>query len=330
VHAPDSTRGSDEAALRQALSEYVAAVNDGNPVLLARLMTADAAVFNADGKELYIPWADIPVGLPPTADYRIGAMDVKVAGNAAFMTGYLYGETKTRPRAASIFWLRDEDGWKISHAHFSIVALTPLEYLVTLPKDYDAESGRTYPLIVFLHGSGERGDDLAVLKKNGLPKVIDGLADFPFITISPQCPRGTTWPMLTESLNALLDDVMTGYPVDAHRVYLTGLSMGGYGVWAWSMAYPERFAAIAPVSAVGDPSRVERIKNLPVWAFHGARDRSVPLTDGEKVVEALKKAGGDVTFTVYPDGPHDIWDRVYTNPELYAWFLRHGGRWWVQ
>jgi predicted esterase/ketosteroid isomerase-like protein len=325
------TLSQDESDLREALSDFITAMNEGDAPVLEHCLASNATLFNSDGGEMFYPVAYIPEGLPPVSqDYSVGPVDIKISGDSALVTGYLYAtesektESETAgPCALSVFWLREEGKWKISHFHSSPVTLTPLRYLVAFPKGYNARSGSAYPLIVFLHGSGERGDDLEAVRRNGLPKVVEGLADYPFITISPQCPRGATWPMLTESLSALLKKVVHELPVDARRIYLTGLSMGGYGTWFWAMAHPDLFAAIAPVSGMGDPTRASRIRNLPVWAFHGAKDEWVPVKNDEMTVEALEKARGNVRFTVYPEGRHDIWDRVYTNPELYRWFLSH-------
>jgi predicted peptidase len=195
--------------------------------------------------------------------------------------------------------------------------------LLFLPKDYEADAARQWPLILFLHGAGERGSDLNKVRRHGLPTVTDRQPDFPFIVISPQCPAGTYWPYLVDDLNDLLDRTLKQYRVDPQRIYLTGMSMGGYGTFYLSMAYPERFAALAPICGGGDPSRASRIKHLPIWVFHGARDNIVPIEESEIMVSALRKTGANVQFTVYPNANHDSWTETYNNPELYEWFLRH-------
>jgi len=199
-----------------------------------------------------------------------------------------------------------------------------LNYLLYLPNDYSS-SKQNFPLILFLHGAGERGDDLELVKIHGIPKIVEQGQDFPFIAISPQCPIDKWWvdPWLIEALNALLDQTIANYRVDESRVYLTGLSMGGFGTWYLSMAYPEKFAAIAPICGGGMPWMAFRIKDVPVWAFHGAIDPVVPVQRSEEIVEALKKIGGNVKFTVYPETGHDSWTETYNNPELYKWFLEH-------
>ncbi|MEI2579439.1 prolyl oligopeptidase family serine peptidase [Scytonema sp. PRP1] len=193
-------------------------------------------------------------------------------------------------------------------------------YLLFLPKSYEAQF--RLPMILFLHGAGERGSNLEDLKRIGVSKIVEEQPDFPFIVVSPQCPPGERWSV--NLLSALLDDVIAQYHVDPDRVYLTGLSMGGYGTWHLAAAQPDRFAAIAPICGGGKPEEAYRLKNLPVWAFHGARDRIVPLRESEKMVQALKKCGvNNLKFTVYPEADHDSWTQTYNNPMLYDWFLQH-------
>ena len=149
------------------------------------------------------------------------------------------------------------------------------------------------------------------MKKHGMAKVIETKKDLPFIVVSPQSP-GRGWN--PETLNALLDRIILDYRVDRDRVYLTGLSMGGYGTWALAAAHPERFAAIAPICGGGNPKDASKLKDLPIWVFHGAKDPTVPLARSQEMVDALKEAGSDVKFTVYPDAVHDSWTRPTTTP----------------
>lgn len=212
----------------------------------------------------------------------------------------------------------------------TLIRQVTLKYLLHLPPDY-VETTR-WPLIIFLHGMGERGDDLELVKKHGVAKLLD-LPEPPaelnsFIVASPQCPANSFWPLETAALDALLDNLLADYAVDPHRVYLTGLSMGGFGTWQWAVERPERFAAIAPIcgGAMFFSSLHERIaalKDVPVWTFHGARDPVVPLHETANLVYALKRAGGNVRFTIYPEADHDSWTETYNNPELYRWFLQH-------
>ncbi len=195
-------------------------------------------------------------------------------------------------------------------------------YLLYLPAGYK-EGKKKWPVIVFLHGAGERGDNLQLVKKHGPPKLIEKGKEFPFIIVSPQCPNDVWWPEQVDTLSGLLDDIEKKYRVDKDRIYLTGLSMGGFGSWSWSCAQPKRFAAIAPICGGGERYLAERLKDVPVWVFHGAKDNVVPLRRSEEMVEALKKAGGEVNLTVYPEAGHDSWTATYDNPELYDWFLKH-------
>lgn len=195
-------------------------------------------------------------------------------------------------------------------------------YLLYLPKGYGRE-GQVWPLMLFLHGVRERGSDIELVTRHGPPKLIEEGEEFPFLVVSPQCPPRKWWTEMVDTLAVLLDDVVSKYAVDPSRVYLTGLSMGGSGAWALGCRYPERFAAIAPICGDGERFLADRLKNVPVWAFHGARDPVVPLRASEEMVDALKRAGGNVQLTVYPRAAHDSWTETYKNPKLYEWFLSH-------
>lgn len=209
-----------------------------------------------------------------------------------------------------------------------VVRRARLKYLLSLPKGYGDDPDKVWPLILFLHGMGERGDDLEQVKVHGPPKILEEGGDFGFIVVSPQCPDDSFWPVETDALDALLDEVIETYAVDRGRIYLTGLSMGGYGTWHMAVAYPERFAAIAPVCGGGMfyarlPKKVAAIADVPAWVFHGARDRTVSVSESADLVSALEACGGDVRFTIYPDAAHDSWTETYENPDLYNWFLKH-------
>jgi len=176
------------------------------------------------------------------------------------------------------------------------------------------------PLLIFLHGSGERGSDLRRICRHGPPGLVANGQDFPFFILSPQCPRQTVWD--PESLDALLGHILETYPVDERRVWLTGISMGGYGTWDWGTAYPERFAALVPICGAGRPFlAADRLRTMPIWGFHGARDVVVPLRAHEETISAIRTAGGKPRLTVYPAAGHDSWTVTYKNPELFAWLL---------
>lgn len=201
------------------------------------------------------------------------------------------------------------------------------DYLLFLPAGYGADPAKRWPLILFLHGAGERGSNVWLVAKHGPPKIDTAETNFPFIVVSPQCPEGKIWS--NDLLLALLDEIETKYAVDTHRVYLTGLSMGGFGTWSLGLSHPERFAAIAPMCGGGEfitPLLADKSKlaTLPVWAFHGAKDPVVPVEESERMVNLLKKSGvREVKLTVYPEAQHDCWTQTYANPELFDWFLQH-------
>jgi predicted peptidase len=203
-----------------------------------------------------------------------------------------------------------------------IIKTVGCKYLLYLPDGY-GDNGKRWPLMMFLHGAGERGDDLDLVKKHGPPKLVSQGKDFPFIIVSPQCPRGIWWPEKVDALIALLDEIESNYAIDPDRVYLTGLSMGGFGSWGLACGHPKRFAAVAPICGGGMWFLGNRLKEVPVWAFHGARDNVVPLRESQEMVDAVKRAGGDAKLTVYPDAGHDSWTATYDNPQLYEWFLSH-------
>jgi predicted peptidase len=197
-----------------------------------------------------------------------------------------------------------------------------LDYLLSLPEAYETDAGKKWPLVVFLHGSGERGDDVNKVALHGPPKRVSEGEKFPFILVAPQCPAETWW--TEQPVLELVDHIEAVYRVDASRIYLTGLSMGGYGTWHFATLAPHRFAAIAPVCGGGVPYRMREIPHLPVWAFHGAKDTVVIPDESARLVEALKKFGNNsVKFTVYPEAAHDSWTETYENPELYRWLLSH-------
>jgi len=200
------------------------------------------------------------------------------------------------------------------------VTLT-LDYLLYLPPDYEQKD--SWPLLVFLHGAGERGSDLNRVKAHGPAKLVEQGRDFPFVIVSPQCPEGQWWPILGREVLALIDEMLERYKIDPDRVYLTGLSMGGYGTWAIASAWPERFAAIVPICGGGRPFTAANLKKVPVWAFHGAKDPVVPLSESQQMVDAVNRAGGKAKLTIYPDAEHDSWTQTYDNPELYQWLLSH-------
>lgn len=198
-----------------------------------------------------------------------------------------------------------------------------LQYLLYLPEDYE-KAEKEYPLVLFLHGAGERGNEIELVKRNGPPKLIEEGKNFPFILVSPQCPEQTRWNYQTQSLIALLDEIESKYHVDKNRIYVTGLSMGGQGTWSLALTQPNRFAAIAPICGWTDTWEVCKINHLPVWVFHGAKDNVVPVSESQQMFDALKQCGAEnIKLTIYPEANHDAWTETYNNPELYNWLLSH-------
>jgi predicted peptidase len=198
------------------------------------------------------------------------------------------------------------------------------KYVVFVPKDYTGD--KEYPVILFLHGAGSTGDDGEKQIKGGLAKAIrDKKEKFPFIAVFPQAHQkgwGANGPSAKRAL-AILDTVHKDYKTDKKRVYLTGLSMGGFGTWSLAAAYPERWAAIAPICGGGDPKTAEKIKDLPCWCFHGDADKTVSVEKSRAMIQALKDAGSSPRYDEYPGVDHNSWDRAYATAALYTWFLKH-------
>jgi predicted peptidase len=194
-----------------------------------------------------------------------------------------------------------------------------LRYLLYLPAEYAADEAKKWPLVLFLHGSGERGDDLEKVKVHGPPKLLAAKPDLPAIVVSPQCPNDSRWN--AQELAKLVDELANTYRVDRERLYVTGLSMGGAGTWSLLAEYPELFAAALPICGRGDVSAAERIAKTPTWVFVGGKDRPQTVSGNEEMVAALKKAGANVQFKLYPDLPHDCWTVTYEDPKVWEWLL---------
>lgn len=189
---------------------------------------------------------------------------------------------------------------------------------VALPTDYAQRPAR-WPLLVFLHGSGERGTDLAKVKVHGPPRLIGEGAAYPCIVASPQLEEGARWN--PQRLHRLLAGLQARLHVDPQRCLGTGLSLGGFGVWEWATAYPEDLGAIAPICGYGDPAKVAAMRRVPVRAYHGDGDTVVPLAPHQACIEALRAAGGTGSLTVYPGVGHDSWTPAYQDPGLLPWLL---------
>jgi predicted peptidase len=213
----------------------------------------------------------------------------------------------------------------------------PLKYRLIKPLGY--QPGKKYPLVLFLHGAGERGDDNTVTLKHAAKDFADPARreKYPAYIVIPQCPKEKKWSEVDwskessalpesasdsmQSIKELLDEMIENAGVDNDRVYITGLSMGGYGTWDAIARYPGFFAAAAPICGGGDPKTVDRFRKLPIWCFHGGKDRVVKPIRSQEMVAALQKVGSDIRYTEYPDAEHDSWSATYSNPELYEWMF---------
>lgn len=216
---------------------------------------------------------------------------------------------------------------------------TEARYVVYVPADYTPD--KAWPLIVFLHGAGERGDDGEVHAKVGIGPAIEQHPErFPAIVLMPQCPDDTVWNTTHDVLDAQMGWARATYNIDAHRIYLTGLSMGGYGTWLWGAIKTDTIAALIPICGGGDPydiqrllkvgggnpygsmaSRLRALATVPIWAFHGGADGVVPPERSRSMVEAIKARGGNIQYTEYEGVGHNSWDATYGNPEAIAWLF---------
>lgn len=194
-------------------------------------------------------------------------------------------------------------------------------YLLSKPDGYDADPSKKWPLILFLHGAGERGNNLENLKKHGPPKLVAAGQKIPALIVSPQCPSGELWN--THGVKALTDLMVKSHRVDASRIYLTGLSMGGFGTWETIMEYPQTYAAAVPICGGAGVRFImaDRIQKLPVWIFHGAKDSVVEPALSKRMYDVLTKLKAPVKLTMYPNAAHDSWTAAYNDPELWKWLF---------
>ena len=193
-----------------------------------------------------------------------------------------------------------------------------IRYRTYFPKDY-SEDGPAFPMLYFMHGSGERGTDLDILEWQTLPRFIKEGLEMPFVIVCPQCE--VMWDV--HALDMLLDAVIEKYNVDPARVYLTGNSMGGFGTWLLGNVAADRVAAMAPICPSSTLINPKNFQGVPIWCFHGAMDSVVPISESVKMVRLLREAGCDVKFTVFADADHDTWTQVYHDPEFVSWLLSH-------
>ncbi len=201
------------------------------------------------------------------------------------------------------------------------------DYLLHLPQGYHDWS-ESRPLLIFLHGSGEADRNVRILKHHAPFRFANGnvpTEDFPFIVVSPRAPdRHWNPDDVVAFLDQLLEDKQVRYRIDPNRIYLTGISMGGYGTFHVAQRYPDRFAAIVPLAGGFPPKYADKLRTVPCWAFHGNADKVVPLEESEQIVTAMQDAGNlDAKLTILPGAKHGIAEKVYSRPELYRWLLEY-------
>jgi predicted peptidase len=213
------------------------------------------------------------------------------------------------------------EGRSVHRLFLANAAADHVNYLLYVPRSYAQDTASDWPLILFLHGSEQRGDNPALLQDLALLTFAEDSGDFPFVAVIPQCPPNIHWP--PRIVKSVLDSVESMLRIDRDRVYLTGFSMGGYGTWQTAAAFPRTFAAIAPICGMIDLPEVPRLTGIPIWAFHGAQDVNVPVAESRKMIDTLRKSGSDARLTVYPDLAHDCWTMTYRDSRLYLWFLDH-------
>ena len=194
------------------------------------------------------------------------------------------------------------------------------KYCVYVPQGYDAS--RKWPMVVFLHGLGERGDDGLLQTAVGIGNAIRRNSErFPCIVVMPQCPGDRWWDKAFDHIDAAMDAAMDEFSIDKSRVYLTGLSMGGYGTWGYGALHADRFAALMPVCGGGKTADAAALAKVPIWAFHGEVDSVVKVDESRSMVKAIQDAGGVVKYTEYPGVDHNSWDNAYGDAEAIAWLL---------
>ena len=203
-------------------------------------------------------------------------------------------------------------------------------YLSNLPKDYQADAGRKWPLVIYLHGGSDRGTDLKKLYSSGIPDQVYRGREFPFIMLAPQCPLHLRW-STDDWFENFYKEAVAKYRIDADRIYLTGPSLGGSGTWYIAARYPKTLAAIAPMSGFTShldyiDKNIDKLIDMPVWAFHGKMDTVVPFEETERIVKRLEGRNRNLKFSAEPDIGHSIHWQIYPGQQLYEWFLQYDRR----
>jgi predicted peptidase len=192
------------------------------------------------------------------------------------------------------------------------------------------EANKPAPLVLFLHGARDRGTDINVLLKWGLPRFVDESSPLPYFFVAPQLPEGQTWVDRESDVIALLDNLITSQPIDPSRVILSGFSLGTAGAWHIAASHPTRFAGLVAVSGrvpkTLEASQLAALKDIPIQIFQGGKDEKLPIEDVQQIVDTLRGLGGTVDFTVLPEGDHFIADEVYSDPKLQQWLVSQSRR----
>jgi len=196
------------------------------------------------------------------------------------------------------------------------------KHLTYLPKSYNTDTSK-YPLVFYLHGGSQKGNNLEKLKIYGLPYLVDQGKEFDFIMVAPQCPEGKYWS--TENwFDSLYNEVTSNYRIDKSRVYVTGISMGGYGTYITALDHPEKIAAIVPLCGGindNDTTRICTLKDIPILTYHGTADDEISIQETERIAESLKKCNGNIIFHRLTGKGHGIQYLYETEPWIYEWLL---------
>lgn len=212
-----------------------------------------------------------------------------------------------------------QDGIKSESFKGEVRKKVAINYAVHLPDGYDADRRKKWPVMLFLHGAGERGEDIKLVNVHGPMKEILKGRKIPMIVVAPQCPADSWWD--ADTLTGLMDSIERKYRVDKDREYLTGISMGGFGTWALAASTPNRFAAIAPVCGGGNARTAGLIKHIPIWVTHGDQDMAVNIRESQAMVDALKRQGANPKFDIIVGGGHDVWSDFYARDDFYSWLM---------
>lgn len=194
-------------------------------------------------------------------------------------------------------------------------------YILNVPEDYGKDPNKKWPIIFYLHGRHASGTNLQSVKRYGLPYYLAKGKKIDFIVVSPQCPWGKNWAS-EDWFNPVFDEVAAKLNVDENRIYLIGMSMGGFGTWELASRMPDRFAAISPMCGGANLKWVDQLSRIPTWVFHGTADRQIPISRSEVMVKALEKMNADIKFTRLANQGHDI-NKQFNDDELYNWLKKH-------